>query len=375
MLASAIDQLRLSDEAKSAEIAVLKTVASAKEGVLDEARSAADKLRAELAVACVDKQASEASCAKLAGQIRGLDSELDVLCSSHSQLLQSAEDASVRERELVQQLRQMTDSFNTNSTELQARSATISLLEAQLSQAKEARQNTASRHEGESKAMREQIDLLQAQCAEARQKESQMQAQKDKAAELDAQISLLKADSAKAAQLFNERLHKASADSDRKVEEFEAFKKQTAKIEQGLREDLEKYEHDLQEALDALQKARAENELCKKASNAEVALRIEVDRLTRALAKEKRLFDLRLLGMQEQASAKDEFEQKYLTLLTKVNTATPKPAEKKALLSADSPLQRALRDSVSASKEPKKPENVQPPRQPRTSPNGDCKQQ
>lgn len=420
---------------------------SAKENALDEAKLATDRLQSELAATCTAKQISEASCATLNDQIRALNAELNSLCTAHGQLLQSAEGASLREHELIQQLCQMTDSFNAGSTELQARSATISLLEAQLAQLKEARQSSISRHESESKSMKEQIDLLQARCAEFKQKESHMQAQKDKVAELEAQVDGIQADSKKAVQHFNERLHNARVDADRKVEELETFKKQTAKAEQDLRGDLEKYEQDLQSALNALLKANVnlksttdakealeaekesllgklsklevnvgnsrslsaearelrraverlsmENDGLRKKiekvpnSSTEVALRIEVDRLNRTLAKEKRLFDLRLSDMREQLQAsteleslrkeKDDFEQKDLTLLAKMNTATPKPANKKPLIVLDSPPSRAarLRALVPINEElaAEKLENTQPSRQTQTSPNVDCKQQ
>lgn len=446
-LASDVDRIRSSEEAKAAEVVALKSAVSAREDALDVARSATDRLQSELAAACSARQTSEALCAKLNGQIETANSELASLCSTHAQLLQSTEKASLREQELVQQLCQLTASFNASSTELQARGATIGLLEAQLAQLREARRSSNAGHESEGRSMKEQIALLQARCAALVQKESQLQAREDRVAELEAQIGEVQAASAKAAQQFNERLHKARADADRSVEELEALKKQTVKIEGGLREDLEKYEQDLQSALNALQKANtnlkstadakaaldaekeslleklarlevsvkdsrglsteaeelrravgtlsAENdELRKKVEKAstgstEVALRIEVDRLGRALAKERRLFDLRISDMREQLQAsaeleavrkeRDEFEQKYLTLLAKVSTATPKAADKKPLIGVDSALRRAakLRAPVPVGEElaAEASENGQPPRKSQLSPSGDCKQQ
>lgn len=283
------------------------------------------------------------------------------------------EKLNTREQDLVRQLREVTTSLTNTNTDVQTKSATIALLESQLSQFKEDRSLIIARHSEESQKQLTQIEQLKLVVQQKQSIEADLQQAQNQVKELQATISLKTEEAHVVFKQLNERLSMASGEADKRIEEFEMFKKQKLKIEEELRCDIEKYERDLQENIQSksllqhkldtmatdsgetllekdvlleklhkteitlaqsneritalesqlpdLHTLQAENTEMRKQqkhstnTGAEISLRIELDRLSRTLTKERKLFELQMSEMRDQLlqhqtpSSFDEIEQ------------------------------------------------------------------
>lgn len=278
-----------------------------------------------------------------------------------------------REQDLVRQLRELTTSLTNTNTDIQTKAATIALLESQLSQFKEDRGLIIARHSEESQKQLTQIEQLKLVVQQKQSIEADLQQAQSQVEELQATISSKTEEAHVVFKQLNERLSMASGEADKRIEEFEMFKKQKLKIEEELRCDIEKYERDLQENIQSksilqhkldtmatdsgetllekdvlleklhkteitltqsneritslesqlsdLRTLQAENTELRKQqkqstnTGAEISLRIELDRLSRTLTKERKLFELQMSEMRDQLlqhqtpSSFDEIEQ------------------------------------------------------------------
>lgn len=278
-----------------------------------------------------------------------------------------------KEQELVKQLREVTTSLTSASTDVQSKAATIALLESQLSQLREDRALIIARNIEESQKQAAQIDQLKMMTQQGQLVEAELQQTRKQVEELQVTILSKTEEAHTIFKQLNERLSVARGEADKRVDELEAVKRQKLKIEEEFRCDIEKYERDLQESiqikstlqskldkltrengeallekdvlleklrkteialaqsseritslesqLSILHTLQAENTELRKqqkqstSTGAEIALRIELDRLSRTLTKERKLFELQMSEMRDQIlhhqtpSNFDEIEQ------------------------------------------------------------------
>jgi myosin heavy subunit len=352
-----------------------------------------------------------------------------------------------KEGGLRRQLSELTTALTSTSTEVQSKAAAIALLESQLMQVREEKSMLITRHAEEAQKQFVQMDQLKLVAQQKEVLEAELQQTKGQVEELRNTISSKTEEACAVFKQLNERLSLARQEVDKRVEELEMLRKQRGKMEEEFRCDIERYERDLEEGIQSrstlqheltelkaekegvqlekealmerlhktevilaetnermaslefqasdIQVLQAENAELKKrqgqctSSGAEIALRIELDRVSRTLMKERKLFELQMSEMRDQVvqhqassnfdeierlrSEKAELERLLLKERTK-NHELPQIMSKSgmAIPRDATPLKTSQH---APTPEQKSPENVKPGNMKTPAAVNECKQQ
>ena len=136
-----------------------------------------------------------------------------------------------RER-IARQLREVTATLSSTSTDVQSKSATIALLESQLVQLREERAAMLARHAEESQRQLVQMDQLKLAAQQKAIRGDGIKASKGVVEELQGTIASKTEEVHAIFKQLNERLTLARQEADKRVEEMEVLKRQRGRIEE-----------------------------------------------------------------------------------------------------------------------------------------------
>lgn len=219
-----------------------------------------------------------------------------------------------REVELGRSLRETAELLSTRSLEVQAKESALVIANAQMAHLRD----ELGRQQDLVMELHDRIAKAEA-IEEEHLKNCPKQVAELKTLLGEAESRLLSASDshARTIETLNERIARARADAEKSREAAEIAQRDFANERTEMRSDIARYETDLQAAHKQICDLQVEKEQAKPLAQLEksnLALRVEIDRLQRALTRERKLHSLQLADLQSQLQEKGQSATSTTTL-------------------------------------------------------------